>query len=260
MPIPLESLVATTRGHPRRRAEPGRRRAGDARRGASTTDELGWYLRRLSRMGPREVGGRVGRRGAQAAVARRRAPDRPGVHRRAGSPRCLPAGTLAAVPAGRREAPSSPTADRLLDGHAEYFGVVRDDLADPDWFLDPMTGRRAPPTRYAFDVAHRDEDAVGNIKQVWELSRHHHLTVLAAAYAVTGDERVRRAGGRPAAVVVGGATRRCPACTGPAGSSWASGCCPGSGSAGCSTTGPGAADLFEHNPVAVHQIHWHQQR
>ena len=33
------------------------------------------------------------------------------------------------------------------------------------------------------------------MKQVWELSRHHHLTVLAAAYALTGDRRyAERAG------------------------------------------------------------------
>ena len=28
-----------------------------------------------------------------------------------------------------------------------------------------------------------------NVKQVWELSRHHHLTVLAAAWWLTGEER-----------------------------------------------------------------------
>ena len=36
MPVPLESLVATTRGHPRRAGRPGRRRAGDAGEGAMT--------------------------------------------------------------------------------------------------------------------------------------------------------------------------------------------------------------------------------
>ncbi|MEY9840214.1 alginate lyase family protein [Streptacidiphilus sp. EB103A] len=145
----------------------------------------GWYLRRLSRMGPREVGGRVGdtlrRRRWRSAL-----PDAPSVTG-ARFTAVLPAGTLAAVPpdAAKR---LLAEADRLMDGQAEYFGVLRDDLVAPDWWYDPKTGRRAP-SGYAFDVPYRDEDAVGDVKQIWELSRHHHLTVLAAAYAVTGEDR-----------------------------------------------------------------------
>ncbi|WP_340374995.1 alginate lyase family protein [Streptomyces sp. SS7] len=146
----------------------------------------GWYLRRLSRMGPREVGGRV-----TDAVRRRRwrsaPPAGPGETGDALFTAVLPAGTLASVPpdAAKRLVAE---ADRLMEGHAEFFGVVRDDLADPDWWYDPKTGRRAP-AGYAFDVPYRDEDAVGDIKQIWEPSRHQYLTRLAAAYALTGDER-----------------------------------------------------------------------
>ena len=65
----------------------------------------------------------------------------------------------------------------------------------PDWFLDPLSGRRAPQAEYCFSINHRNEAVTGNAKQVWELSRHHHLTVLAAAYALTGDRRyAERAG------------------------------------------------------------------
>src|SRR5207249_2490368 len=81
------------------------------------------------------------------------------------------------------------TADQILDGQLEYFGVSRSDLVAPDWSFDPKTGRRAPVNAYAFDIRYRDEAAVGDIKQLWELSRHQHLTVLAAAYALTGDDR-----------------------------------------------------------------------
>ena len=42
---------------------------------------------------------------------------------------------------------------------------------------------------YCFKVNHRSEDVTGNVKQVWELSRMHHVTVLATAFALTGDER-----------------------------------------------------------------------
>ncbi len=64
-----------------------------------------------------------------------------------------------------------------------------EDMVNPDWFFDPVTGTRAPQTDYCFKVNHRSEDVTGNVKQVWELSRMHHLTVLAAAFSLSGDER-----------------------------------------------------------------------
>ncbi|MEU6809317.1 alginate lyase family protein [Streptomyces sp. NPDC046831] len=214
----------------------------------------GWYLRRLSRMGPREVGGRVG-----DAVRRRRwrsarpvAPSVTGARFTA----VLPAGTVAAVPpdAAKRLVAE---ADRLMAGHAEFFGVRRDDLADPDWWYDPKTGRRAPGG-YAFDVPYRDEDAAGDVKQIWEPSRHQYLTVLAAAYAVTGDERY--------AERVAGHLRSWWAANAPLrGVHWVSGI-----ELGIRLLSwvwirrlldgwPGAAGLFEDNPEALDQI-WHHQR
>ncbi|WP_406432928.1 alginate lyase family protein [Streptomyces sp. NBC_01589] len=218
------------------------------------TTSAGWYLRRLSRMGPQEVGGRVG-----DAVRRRRwrsaRPDCPSVTG-ARFTAVLPAGTIAAVPpdAAKR---LIAEADRLMYGHAEYFGVVRDDLADPDWWCDPKTGRRAP-WGYAFDVPYRNEDAVGDIKQIWELSRHQYLTVLAAAYAITGDERY--------AERVAAHLRSWWAANPPLrGVHWISGI-----ELGIRLLSwvwirrlldgwPRAAGLFEGNPVAVNQI-WHHQR
>ncbi|MFF2809523.1 alginate lyase family protein [Streptomyces sp. NPDC058000] len=219
-----------------------------------SSGSAGWYLRRLSRMGPAEVGGRVG-----DAVRRRRW--------RSARPHCpsvtgarftavLPAGTIAAIPpdAAKRLVAE---ADRLMYGHAEYFGVDRDDLADPDWWYDPKTGRRAP-CGYAFDVPYRNEDAVGDIKQIWELSRHQHLTVLAAAYAITGNERY--------AERVAEHLRSWWAANPPLrGVHWISGI-----ELGIRLLSwvwirrlldgwPGAVGLFEGNPVALNQI-WHHQR
>ncbi|MDX3523358.1 alginate lyase family protein [Streptomyces scabiei] len=214
----------------------------------------GWYLRRLSRMGPREVAGRAG-----DTVRRRRwrsappvSPDVTGARFTA----VLPPGTLAEVPpdAAKRLVAE---ADRLLDGHAEYFGVHRDDLADPDWCHDPKTGRRAP-WGYAFDVPYRDEDAVGDIKQIWELSRHQYLTVLAAAYAVTGDERYAE---RVAAHLRSWWSANAPL----RGVHWTSGIELGIRllswvwARRLLDGWPGAAGLFEDNPVARRQI-WHHQR
>ncbi|RSM99387.1 heparinase [Streptomyces sp. WAC 01325] len=214
----------------------------------------GWYLRRLSRMGPREIGGRAG-----DAVRRRRwrssLPDSPGVSG-ARFTAVLPAGTTAAVPpdAAKR---LIAEADRLMAGHAEFFGVVRDDMVDPDWCHDPKTGRRAP-WGYAFDVPYRSEDTVGDIKQIWEPSRHQYLTVLAAAYAITGDERY--------AERVAEHLRSWWAANAPLrGVHWISGI-----ELGIRLLSwvwirrllegwPGAAGLFEDNPVALDQI-WHHQR
>jgi hypothetical protein len=67
--------------------------------------------------------------------------------------------------------------------------VSRKDMADLDWFFDPVTGMRAPQDRYCFRINYRSQTASGNVKQIWEVSRHHHVTVLAAAYACTGDAR-----------------------------------------------------------------------
>ncbi|MFD9438226.1 alginate lyase family protein [Streptomyces sp. NPDC060006] len=214
----------------------------------------GWYLRRLSRMGPREVGGRVG-----DVVRRRRwrsaRPDCPLVTD-ARFTAVLPAGTTAAIPPDAVKRLVAE-ADRLMYGHVEFFGVVRDDLVDPDWWCDPKTGRRAP-WGYAFDVPYRNEDAVGDIKQIWEPSRHQYLTVLAAAYAITGDERY--------AERVAEHLRSWWAANPPLrGVHWISGI-----ELGIRLLSwvwirrlldgwPGAAALFEDNRVALNQI-WHHQR
>jgi len=106
----------------------------------------------------------------------------------------LPAGVLDTVPADdvRRVL---RTADEILAGRWEVLGVTRQDMVAPDWFLDPLSGRRAPQAEYCFSVNHRDQTVTGDVKQVWELSRHHHVTLLACAYALTGDRRyAERAG------------------------------------------------------------------
>ncbi|MFD8569343.1 alginate lyase family protein [Streptomyces sp. NPDC059639] len=218
------------------------------------TMSAGWYLRRLSRMGPQEIAGRAG-----DAVRRRRwrsaRPEGPTVTG-ARFTAVLPAGTLAAIPpdAAKRLVAE---ADRLMYGHVEYFGVVRDDLADPDWWCDPKTGRRAP-WGYAFDVPYRNEDAVGDIKQIWELSRHQYLTQLAAAYAVTGDERY--------AERIADHLRSWWAANPPLrGVHWISGIELGIRLLSWVWVRrlldgwPGVGDLFENNAVAVNQI-WHHQR
>lgn len=150
------------------------------------------------------------------------------------------------------------SADKILAGTWIVLGVCRTDSADPDWFMDPVTGRRAPDRQLAFRVHHRDEAETGNIKQVWEMSRHHHLTVLAAAWWLTQDERYAEA----AAAQLRSWWSANPFLTGV---HWTSGI-----EAGIRLISwawirrllddwPKVGDLFEHNDDAVRQIGWHQE-
>lgn len=156
-------------------------------------NDVGWYLRRLRRMSPAEVAARTADQARRAGWARRQvpvgAPTRlpPGLLDDRQLPTPLPTGTRDRVPEEAR-ARTVAAADRLLAGQWSLLGTPRPDIAAPDWFLDPVTGRSAPQDRLAFRIDHRDEDETGNVKSVWELSRHHHLTVLAGAWWLTGDD------------------------------------------------------------------------
>jgi hypothetical protein len=158
---------------------------------------LAWYARRLASMSPAEMAGR-----ARDELIRRRWRGRQVTD--AGAD---PVGVPAAVPAFAARLPSGgddvaeearlrlkEAAEGLLGGRWPVLGRERLDMAPaPDWFLDPASGRRAPDRTYCFDVDRRDPATVGDLKQVWEPSRHQHLTVLAAAYHLSGDERYAQA-------------------------------------------------------------------
>ncbi len=226
----------------------------------------GWYWRRLRAMSAAELAFRAADQGRRLLWFRRRVrPGRPWPDASVGAlpTECrrfgatLPPGLAGAVPAPARAALVS-AASALLEGKWEVLGVERPDVAAPDWFLDPVTGRRAPDDLYCFRVRFRSEEETGNVKQIWELSRHHHLTVLAAAWYVTGDERY--------AATVDRQLRdwwdRNPNLSGV---HWTSGI-----EAGIRLISwvwirrlldgwPGAPALFEENRAAVCQIGWHQQ-
>ena len=57
-----------------------------------------------------------------------------------------------------------------------------------NWHLDPQTGQVAP-LKFGLSLDYRNCDLVGNVKNIWEKNRHHHLTVMSAAYALSGDEK-----------------------------------------------------------------------
>ncbi|MEO6512224.1 MAG: alginate lyase family protein [Nocardioides sp.] len=225
--------------------------------------DVGWYVRRLRRMSAGELVGRardVAHRRAWAPRQVRVGEDGgsvPGVLTSPRGPVALPAGTRESVSA-EVVAEVVAAADRLLAGEWRVLGVDRPDIVSPDWFLDPVTGRRAPDDVLAFRIDHRDEAATGNVKAVWELSRHHHLTVLAAAFWLTEDERY--------ADVVDDQLRSWWAAN-PflSGVHWTSGIELGVRLVSWAwvrrflDAWPKVGDLFETNEDAVRQIWWHQQ-
>jgi hypothetical protein len=150
-----------------------------------------WYLRRLRKMGVGEIVVRTRHAATRTAWSRQQV--RPGAADRLPITRArrrfdatLPPDLRADAHAVRRLVAA---ADRLLAGTWSVFGSERTDMVDPDWSFDPTTGRHAPANESSFSVPYRDQERVGNVKVLWELSRHQHLTVLASAYWATGDER-----------------------------------------------------------------------
>ena len=169
----------------------------------------------------------------------------------------LPPEAAAAVPTEARTA-ILHAADGLLRGKWEVLGVARTDLAAPDWFRDPVTGRRSAPDRYCFRINHRSQEQVGNVKQVWEISRHQHLTLLATAWHLSHDpvyaDRV--------AEQLRSWWRENPFLSGV---HWTSGIEIGIRLISFAwirrllSDWPGVARLFEDNGLAVAQIRWHQR-
>ena len=235
--------------------------------------ELEWRFRRLSQMSATEVGWRISDNVRRRLWASRQImPEDPPQswalrstrHAKVpwDSPRdavfrsLLSEEVLQAIPVEARQRVIASGED-VLTGRWELLGALRQDMEDPDWFFDPVTGRRAPQVDYCFKVNHRSEVVTGNVKQIWELSRMHHLTVLAAAFALSGDERYAER----AASHLRSWWAQNPFLSGV---HWTSGI-----EAGLRLITwvwvrrlldgwSGVAELFERNEVALAQIWWHQ--
>jgi hypothetical protein len=164
---------------------------------------------------------------------------------------------LTTLPEASRDALLA-TAHELLEGRTEILGAQRDDMADPAWSFDPISGQSYPADRCAFRIDYRSAADQRNVKQVWELSRHHHLTVLACAWRLTGDDRY--------ASMVASHLRswweKNPVLSGV---NWSSGIELGIRLISWVWTRrllegwSEAPLLFEQNDVAVRQVYWHQR-
>ena len=233
----------------------------------SATSKIGWYARRLGRMSPAEIAWRAREQALRRSWARRQVrPEQvatlppltavvPAAERRFTA--LLPVGWASLVP-GDAKVAIIADADRLLKGEWEMLGAVRTDMERPDWFYDPVTGRRSAPEACAFSLDQRDESAVGNIKQVWEVNRLQHLTLLAVAWSLTGQD----AYAERVAEQLGSWWRENPFLSG---INWTSGIELGIRLVNFAWIrrlldgwAP-VADLFERNDLALRQIRWHQE-
>ena len=230
---------------------------------APPASRLGWYGRRIARMSPAEVMWRARDQVLAAAWSRRQVsraqmvsigPPPTGERRFS----AVLAPEAAAGICADTKAAVLASADRLMRGEWEVLGVTRTDMVRPDWFRDPATGRRSAPGRYAFRIDHRSDAQVGNIKQVWEISRLQHLTVLATAWFLTHEEKYAnrvadhlRSWGQENPFL--------------SGVHWTSGIELGVRMISLAwirrllDDWPGVSEEFEGNDVTLQQIHWHQQ-
>ena len=114
-------------------------------------------------------------------------------------------GLAGRVPAARLPTPQAPffagdgrdtdaaslraAADDILAGRWNVFAMRAAALGfPPQWNRDPRTGTLAPLT-LGKQIDYRSEKVVGDIKYLWEPSRHLELVTLAQAWKVTGDAR-----------------------------------------------------------------------
>lgn len=149
--------------------------------------KLHWYLNRLRLMQPAEVAHRLLDQ-AQAVAGglwpqRDRAdPSTPDLSR-FGNPWCRE------LPHALNRNAVCDAADRILDGRWTVF-ALHDALLGfpPPWNRDPLTGTVAP-LLFGKTLDYRDESLVGNIKYLWEPSRHLELVTLAQAWRATGEPR-----------------------------------------------------------------------
>ncbi len=230
----------------------------------ATASGPGRYGHRPASMSPVQMAWRLRDRVVRAAWSRRQVTRHQLAQAAAAAPAgeltftaVLPPDTAARVPEKARKL-LLEAADRLMRGEWETLGVLRTDLERPDWFRDPVSGRRSQQDRYAFRIDYRCEDQGGNIQQIWELSRLQHLTLLATAWFLTHDERYARR----VADQLHSWWRENPFLSGV---HWTNGIEIGLRLISLTwirrllNDWPGVANLFERDALAVRQIRWHQQ-
>lgn len=84
-------------------------------------------------------------------------------------------------------------AERLLARTFQYLGLEAQFENEVNWCRDPLSQREWSKKFYTEMKFYGQRDGAhelpGDVKNVWELNRHHHFTVLGKMYWLTGEER-----------------------------------------------------------------------
>lgn len=144
---------------------------------------LAWTLHRLSAMSTREIGYRVRqqvRAGFEQFGLRNLRPP---------EPRSRESGNawVATLPVGFEVDTYRRAADEVLAGKFNVFAMRGAPLGfPPEWNRDPKT-RTLAPLSFGKSLDYRDQTIVGDIKYLWEPSRHAELVALAQAWHLTRE-------------------------------------------------------------------------
>jgi len=147
---------------------------------------LAWKIRRLKLMGAPEILWRV-RQLAQKKAGKLGI----GLAAKAPAPNLQATGAtfIAAPAAGVDVAALREAADQVLAGRWNVFAMRGMNLGfPPQWNRDPKTGTNAP-MKLGKAIDYRRESVVGDIKYLWEPSRHLELVTLALAWRASGEQR-----------------------------------------------------------------------
>jgi hypothetical protein len=150
---------------------------------------LRWKLNRLAAMDGREIGYRVRQR-AHATL------ERLGLfaaHVPARTSEATGRAWIDPLPNQFEVARYCAAAERIMAGEFNVFALRPAQLGfPPQWNRDPKTGRVAPLT-FGKTLDYRKEANVGDIKYLWEPSRHAELLTLAQAWHLSRERRYAEA-------------------------------------------------------------------
>lgn len=146
-------------------------------------EKLSWYINRLRAMSPAEIVARGNLAIKKQNWQRRREWHAPQPNLTTNDAWKLPALTSDVIPDKQA---ILDEADRYLQGKYTLLNLSYEE-PEINWHLDPQTNITAP-LEFALELNYRESSLVGNIKNTWEKNRHHHLTILALAYALSKNE------------------------------------------------------------------------
>ena len=79
-------------------------------------------------------------------------------------------------------------AEQILEGRVPLFETLVDIGTSPAWRRDFRSGIETPPIFFR-RIPYLNTAKCGDHKNIWELSRHQHLVLVAQAFVLTGDSR-----------------------------------------------------------------------